>query len=299
MNDWLKFLLLTLVFYVPFSSGHDTGEPHIEIHSVQQHPAIVTADQEFEIHVSGYNVGFEGSEIFTVPSSLSVQVDGNKVLLQALGSVCFQPHPPLPANDRPQSRRYRVPGLPEGTYTIEFTIHQCSSAPVVGQATVIVYPVLEPLDYFQESPRAGQVVSGVGVVRGWACYTKLEGDLFPDSDGGNIGRVTYQVDSRPVIEIPYGSSRTDTSEICGRENTRTGYGAVTYWGIYGTGEHTFTLYVDGKAVESFEFSVAAQPGGFQKGLEGEYELSDFPTPGESVRVKWSQADQNFIIVEFD
>lgn len=30
-----------------------------------------------------------------------------------------------------------------------------------------------------------------------------------------------------------------------------------------------------------------------------FDLSDFPEPGRDVKVEWSEADQNFIIVEFE
>lgn len=299
MSIWRKLVFITTLFLASNSSAHDTGEPHIEIHNVQQHPTVIVAEQEFEIRVSGYNVGRNDETPFRVPWDLSAVVEEDRIILSGLGPNCYSPHPPLPPNDRPQSRRYIIPGVPAGTYTIEFSIEQCSTAPVSGETTITVYPALEPLQMFHESPRAGTVVSGIGVIRGWACYHKSKGSAFPDYDGGHIGRVSYRVDEYPEVDIPYGSSRTDTSEICGTQNTLTGYGGVTYWGAYGTGEHTFTLYVDGEEVENFQFSVAAPATGFQKGLAGEYELSDFPGPGDRVRLEWSEADQNFIIVEFD
>ena len=74
--------------------------------------------------------------------------------------------------------------------------------------------------------------------------------------------------------------------------------------------HRMQTFVNGSRTTSFtdgglcglmiadvEFEVAGIGEPFAKGLSATYELQDFPAPGESVTVEWSEPDQNFIIVD--
>ena len=85
-----------------------------------------------------------------------------------------------------------------------------------------------------------------------------------------------------------------------------GYGGIFYWGSFGDGAHTFTLYIDGREVESFEFFIAEPPPtenpedlGFRKGASGEYVIENFLGTDETVTIRWSEANQNFIIVDYN
>lgn len=131
-----------------------------------------------------------------------------------------------------------------------------------------------------ETPAAGSIQSGVGVIRGWACDAK---------------RVEVQFDDLPRIDVSYGTTRNDTQVICGDSNN--GYGMVFAWGLLGIGPHTMTTFVDDREVARVDFDVAGLDSPFVKDIEGTYELEDFPAPGETAVVRWSEADQNFIIVE--
>ncbi|WP_299773415.1 hypothetical protein [uncultured Pseudoteredinibacter sp.] len=139
-----------------------------------------------------------------------------------------------------------------------------------------------------ETPKQDQVVSGVGVIRGWVC-----------SLAGNSPRVEYQIDGTgPLYRLPYGSSRPDTNSVCSSQSdSNTGYGGVVNWNIYGAGEHTFTLFVNGIEVKSTRFVVAPSKGEFLRGLEGRSVIENFPEVGDTTVVEWSEADQNFKIID--
>lgn len=134
--------------------------------------------------------------------------------------------------------------------------------------------------YWPETPQAGSTQGGVGLIRGWACDASV---------------IEVQFDELPRLPIGYGTSRTDTISRCGDDDN--GYGAVFAWGTLGQGTHRMRTYIDDVLVADTEFEVAGFEDPFIQGLEGTYQLNDFPQPGESVVVRWSEADQNFIIIE--
>lgn len=149
---------------------------------------------------------------------------------------------------------------------------------VVGSFDITVTdPVLE---FVAETPAEGSIQSGIGLIRGWACDARS---------------VSVQFDNLPPIEMAYGTTRLDTLPVCGDANN--GYGAVFAWGSLGEGPHQMQTLIDGGVVSTVEFEVSGLGEPFIKGLAGEYELDQFPEAGESVLVRWSEADQNFIVVE--
>jgi len=137
-----------------------------------------------------------------------------------------------------------------------------------------------PRTYNSEVPRQASIQSGVGLIRGWVC---------------DAGLVEVQIDNGARKVAAYGLSREDTRATCGDADN--GYALITTWSQFGLGQHTAKLIVDDVVVSEVEFEVAGFEGGFMKGLEGEFELFDFPSPGESVVVRWDEPSQNFIIVE--
>jgi len=134
--------------------------------------------------------------------------------------------------------------------------------------------------YNAETPIQGQTYSGIGIVRGWAC---------------NAETVTIQFNDSTPLVAAYGSSRPDTQGVCGDDTN--GYGVAFAWGNLGNGTHVAKTVIDGINVSEVEFTVSGLDEPFMTGLSAEYVLQDFPTPGESVVVRWSQPDQNFIIVD--
>jgi len=130
-----------------------------------------------------------------------------------------------------------------------------------------------------ESPAQFTIQSGVGLVRGWAC----------DADSVEIA-----IDGGARIPIAYGTSRTDTASVCGDADN--GYGMVIAWGLLGNGVHHLQTFVNNVEIANTEFEVVAIGSGFETGLQGDYQLDNFPAQGQSVEVRWSEADQNFLIV---
>lgn len=133
---------------------------------------------------------------------------------------------------------------------------------------------------FAETPTEGSIQSGIGVVRGWAC---------------DASKVEIQFNEEPRRPVAYGTSRTDTNAICGDDNN--GYGMVLAWGLLGHGTHRMQTFIDNIQVADVEFSVDGLSDPFVKGLAAEYRLDDFPSAGNSAIVRWSEADQNFIIID--
>lgn len=135
-------------------------------------------------------------------------------------------------------------------------------------------------DFAAETPTQGSIQSGIGLIRGWACDARA---------------ISVQFDNLPPIELPYGATRLDTLAVCGDANN--GYGAVFAWGSLGEGPHRMQTVIDGAVVSTIDFEVKGLGEPFVTGLSGEYELEQFPRDGESVVVRWSEPDQNFIVVE--
>jgi len=129
-----------------------------------------------------------------------------------------------------------------------------------------------------ENPQAFSAQSGIGLVSGWVC---------------SADRVTFQVDSGPVAEAAYGTSRADTVAVCGDANN--GFGALLNWNLLGDGAHTLRAFADGVEFGSATFTVTTVGGSFLRGASGQYLLSDFPSSGKSVVVRWQEAAQNFVI----
>tara|TARA_R110000823_G_scaffold47903_9_gene121819 strand:+ start:1572 stop:2513 length:942 start_codon:yes stop_codon:yes gene_type:complete len=280
-----------------------------ELHDVHISPAVIVEDQPITVTVTGFNLlagGFEpyqGSLLRVDPARYEVAVEGNSIALSYQDprwDGCLDPTPPLGPN-YPQRREFQIPGLTEGEYelTIDYGVaRNCGGLTFRSAERAFRVYNGEPAQrlFNHEAPEEGQTVSGVGLIRGWVCYNDewLAGGTAPV-----IGRLSYRVDDGPEKSLASGTSRTDTASVCGEFNTATGYGAVVYWGGFGVGEHEFTLLVDGEAVETTMFTVAAPSGGFLKGMHAGATIADFPAPGRSVQVEWSEADQNFVITEFN
>lgn len=280
-------------------SGHGPGT--FEILSVNSQPAAISEGQAFRLILSGYNLDFVAGADGLGVEGLSVEVVGDTIFLSKPGGSCFATPPAIPPNDAPSNMIVPVDGLPAGTYTLDVFVESGCWGPTSFTGEVSVFPNAQAAKFFHESPASGDVVSGVGVIRGWACYF---------GGRGQVGAVTYTLDDHPLhFDLPYGALRTDTADACGYEHgdsTNTGYGGVFYWGHLADGEHTLTLYLDGEEMDSVTFSVAEPPPtdipedvGFRKGAEGEYVVETFLGTEETVTIRWSEADQNFIIVDYD
>ena len=134
---------------------------------------------------------------------------------------------------------------------------------------------------FVDNPQPGSAQSGVGVVSGWVCEAET---------------VEIELDGVPQ-QAAYGTERTDTEPYCG--DTNNGFGLLWNWNLLGDGEHTVRVVVDGIVFATLPVTVTTLglDTDFPTGLTGETTLVDFPTDGESVRLVWQQAQQNFALAE--
>ena len=132
-----------------------------------------------------------------------------------------------------------------------------------------------------ENPQPGSFQSGVGLVSGWSCQ------------GPAIG---VAIDGQPQIGMPYGSSRGDTSSVCGAGNTNTGFGLLVNFNLMGNGPHTAQLVVNCQPQGApVQFIVTAPAGEFLTGLTRQVTVTDFPSPGRTTVLVWQESQQNFAI----
>ncbi|MDG4553906.1 MAG: fibronectin type III domain-containing protein [Candidatus Competibacter sp.] len=131
-----------------------------------------------------------------------------------------------------------------------------------------------------ESPSAGAFVqSGVGLIRGWACQA---------------GLVEISIDGGARLATAHGTDRPDTATVCGdRDN---GFGLTYNWGEIGDGVHTLRAFADGVEFASVNFTVTTLGRPFLSGLRAQYTLRDFPNPGDSPQILWSEPHQNFVFI---
>ena len=135
-----------------------------------------------------------------------------------------------------------------------------------------------------ENPQPGSFQSGVGVISGWVCEADTVTIEF-DRPDGTVWRVP----------AAYGTSRTDVEKNC--HDTDNGFGLLWNWNNLGPGPHTVRALVDGVELAEHTITVTTLGlGNFPRGLSGEYTVTDFPDNGDTTRLQWQEARQNFVIV---
>jgi uncharacterized delta-60 repeat protein len=132
-----------------------------------------------------------------------------------------------------------------------------------------------------EIPSMGTKQSGIGLVSGWLC------------DAPSVG---VRIDGRPLVMTSYGTTRGDTSAICGDANN--GFGLLFNWALLGDGPHVIRAFANGVQFATSVFDVQTLGTPFLAGASGEYTLSDFPTAGASVDLAWAEGLQRFVIRDF-
>lgn len=134
-----------------------------------------------------------------------------------------------------------------------------------------------PLAHLESPSPQAFFRSGVGLIRGWSC---------------EAGRVEISLDGGPLLATAHGTNRPDTLPTCGR--TDTGFGLIQNWNNIGQGLHNLRAFVNGVEFANVNFTVATLGGGYLFGLTGSYTVPDFPTPGHSAKIIWSEPHQNFV-----
>ena len=131
-----------------------------------------------------------------------------------------------------------------------------------------------------EAPDEGQTLTGIGLLRGWACDAET---------------VSVRIDGHYRIPILVGSPRGDTEEICGTADT--GFALLLNWNNLGAGEHTLDLFINSRLHTTRTVTVITYGQGFLRGLEKTWTITDWPSPGTDTVIAWNQATQNIEIVD--
>ncbi len=131
-----------------------------------------------------------------------------------------------------------------------------------------------------EVPGPGSFQSGIGYIRGWVCEGQ-EVEIYID-DGLRLPATARGLD------------RADTEDICGdRDN---GFILVWNWNLMEDGDYTASLVIDGQTVQRNAFTVTTLGHEYIRGAEKDVVVNDFPSPGESLRLRWQEPVQGFVIV---
>ena len=133
-----------------------------------------------------------------------------------------------------------------------------------------------------ENPGPDSFQSGLGVLSGWVC----EAD-----------EVSIAIDELPAQVAAYGTPRADTAGECG--DTNNGFGLLFNWNLLGDGVHTLRVLADGVEFDQATFTVTTLGEEFVKEVTGETVVEDFPSTGETVRLVWQEANQNFVLAPLD
>ncbi|HEY8516251.1 MAG TPA: S8 family peptidase [Candidatus Binatia bacterium] len=155
----------------------------------------------------------------------------------------------------------------------------CGAGIANAAAAVAAAKPVSPSLGVLENPPPGGAVSGIGLFSGWHCDAK---------------DVRLVVDGTHVIEAAYGTSRNDTRTACG--DTDNGFGALFNMAILGDGMHEVVAYADGLEFGRARFRVTTLGEPFVRNASATYTLQHFPALGARTRVRWQEANQNFVII---
>lgn len=143
-----------------------------------------------------------------------------------------------------------------------------------------IYPDAAMKDALLEDPQPGAVMSGVTVIRGWAC---------------SAGRIDIQIDGGS-LQAAYPMARGDTVLACNNEGNN-GFSILYNWNIAGDGVHTVVALKDGVEFGRATVNVVTLGQEFLTGVSAQYLLPDFPALGRDVIIEWRESLQNFVIVD--
>ena len=152
-----------------------------------------------------------------------------------------------------------------------------------GQASpqsVVAVPLASSLAYL-ESPYQGSFESGIGLIRGWICQAN---------------KVEVQIDGGERQWVAYGTTRTDTTGVCGDADN--GFGYTFNWNALGDGSHTLRAFADDAEFANVTFTVTTLGVDYLQGASGEYPITNFPQAGKNITLRWAEPHQNFVIVNY-
>ncbi len=133
-----------------------------------------------------------------------------------------------------------------------------------------------------ENPGNKSYQSGIGVLSGWTCAADVVAIEIETAGGQVLAQAAA-----------YGTARGDTAEVCG--DTDNGFGLLFNWNLLGDGAHEVGALVDGVEFARTTVTVTTLGTEFVRNVEGACVVADFPSVGESVRLVWQEAQQNFVL----
>ncbi len=137
-----------------------------------------------------------------------------------------------------------------------------------------------------ENPSVTSFQSGIGLLSGWVC----------DADQVTLV-LNPGTDAAQTLEAAYGTDRADTETVCG--DTNNGFGLLFNWNLLGDGTHTVVAQADGEAFGRATVTVTTLGEEFVREATGECTVPDFPETGDTTRLVWQEAQQNFVIASGD
>lgn len=132
-----------------------------------------------------------------------------------------------------------------------------------------------------ENPAQNSYQSGIGIVSGFHC---------------DANRIEVSFNGGGLINVPYGSTRNDTINICGDDDN--GYGLLWNYNLLGPGKHSVDTYADGALIGSSTFTVTTLGAEFLPGLQSGRRVYGFPDLDHDVILNWQQGNQNYIISDY-
>ena len=138
-----------------------------------------------------------------------------------------------------------------------------------------------------ENPPLGSYQSGVSTISGWVCDAE---------------EVIIELNGTP-FRAGYGTSRFDTVGACGDDDN--GFSLLYNWNLLGNGIHTIEAFADGMKFASTQVRVTTLGEEFLRNADGaggaHFPASVggvFSDGTKSVKWKWVEALQNFVIIGF-
>ena len=153
----------------------------------------------------------------------------------------------------------------------------------IAGATALFIPVLALAEGRLENPANNVTDSGIGVISGWHCSaTRVEAVI----DGASAGFAYV------------GSERLDTNSICNKTNN--GFSLLLNFNELSRGAHNIKMYANGVLFGESNFKTT-QSGGtaFLTNKSKTVDVVDFPNPGSTATLTWSQSRQSFVVTNIN
>ena len=131
-----------------------------------------------------------------------------------------------------------------------------------------------------ENPQGGATESGIGIISGWHCSAESIEVIIDGVSRGNAF---------------VGSRRADTASVCG--STENGFSMLINFNNLPPGSHSIRVLGDGIEFAQREFTTVRSGGvAYLSGAQRQVDVPDFPSPGVTTHLAWSQAKQSFVVI---